>query len=40
MPIGKKHKEQRGKNFLLLGVLIAFLAIIYYVTVLKLGGGA
>ena len=36
MPIHDRHKQQRAKNFLLLGLLIAFIGIVYAVTILKM----
>jgi hypothetical protein len=32
------HKRQRGKNLALLGVLLALIALLYFVTMARLGG--
>lgn len=36
MPLGEAHRRQRQKNFFLLGVLLALVAALYYLAILKL----
>jgi len=36
MPLSKRHKEQQGKNFVLLFILCAIMALIFGVTLLKM----
>lgn len=36
MPIEDRHRKQRGKNLLLLALLVAFIAIVYMVTIIKM----
>lgn len=38
MPIGPAHKRQRSKNLFLLGVLLLFVAGLFYLTILKISG--
>jgi F0F1-type ATP synthase membrane subunit b/b' len=38
MPKGKMHDKQRGKNFALLWVLVAFVALLYIMGAVKIGG--
>jgi len=33
------HRKQRGKNLALMAALLAFCALIYLVTLVRLGGG-
>lgn len=39
MPITDQHKKQKGKNLLLLLVLVGLIGIVYYVTILKMSSG-
>ena len=32
------HKQKRKKNFAVLGLIIAFIAIIWFVTMIRIGG--
>ena len=38
MPIGEAHKRQRAKNFFLLGVLLALVAGLFYLSIIKVTG--
>ena len=38
MPIGPAHKRQRSKNYFLLGVLVALIAGLFYLTMIKIRG--
>lgn len=38
MPIGPAHKRQKRKNYFLLAVLVAIVALFYYLTMLKIRG--
>jgi hypothetical protein len=35
MPLHDRHKEQRGKNYLLLGILLSILVILYIISASK-----
>jgi|GEM_PF-5180447 hypothetical protein len=32
------HRRQRGKNFVVAGAVIAFVSIVYFVTIVKMSG--
>lgn len=36
MPFGLKHKQQRKKNLILTLILVLFIAIVYYMTIVKM----
>ena len=38
MPIGETHKRQRAKNFFLFGVLVALVAGLFYLSIIKITG--
>jgi len=38
MPISSQHRKKRGKNFLVLGVLLSIIGLLYYLTMLKIRG--
>lgn len=38
MPIGPAHKRQRSKNWFMLAVLLAWVAAVYYLAIIKIGG--
>jgi hypothetical protein len=38
VPIGPAHNRQRAKNRVLLGVLLSIVALLFYLTVLKIKG--
>jgi cbb3-type cytochrome oxidase subunit 3 len=37
MPHHERHKTQRSKNWLLMSILLLFIAVIYALTLVKLG---
>lgn len=37
MPHHERHKQQRVKNLVMLAILVAFIAVVYYMTILKFG---
>ena len=38
MPYGKRHNAQKRKNYLLLAILVALMAVFYVLTLLKISG--
>lgn len=36
MPIGQLHKDRKKKNFLVLGIIVAWVALIFVISVLKM----
>jgi len=36
MPIDERHRQQRSKNWVLLGLLVGFAAIFFCLTIIKL----
>lgn len=40
MPITELHKRKRTKNFTVAGILVAIMALLFAVTLVKLSGGA
>ena len=38
MPKGEAHRRQRGKNYVLLAILLALVAGFYYLTIVKIQG--
>lgn len=39
MPITELHKRKRAKNFTLAGILLGIMALLFVLTLVKLGGG-
>ena len=37
MPINEEHKRKKSKNYILLAILVAVMAMFYYISVLKIG---
>lgn len=37
MPINERHYKQKTKNYALLAILVAFIALMYSLTMLRLG---
>lgn len=40
MPIDDLHKRKRAKNFMVLGALVAWIALIWIVTMVKIANGS
>jgi hypothetical protein len=38
MPLSDTHRRKRGKNYFALAVLVAFVAALFYLTMLKVRG--
>ena len=38
MPLAPRHKEQRSKNFTLLVILVALVAVLFVLTMMKISG--
>jgi len=38
MPLSETHRRKRSKNYFALAVLVAFVAGLFYLTMLKVGG--
>ena len=38
-PRSEQHRRKRAKNFMLLGVLAAFVILVYIVSIIRMGGG-
>ena len=39
MPIGENHHRSRAKNIALAGILIAFVLLLYFGAMVRVGGG-
>lgn len=39
MPESPRHKQQRGKNYLLLILLLVMMLVVYGLTITRMGGG-
>jgi len=39
MPIGESHRRSRAKNIALAGILIAFVLLLYFGAMVRVGGG-
>lgn len=40
MPLSPLHKKQRAKNFALLAILLAMMAVFFAITVIRLGSAS
>lgn len=40
MPISEQHKQKRGRNIALAGVLFFLVVLFFVVSIVKMGGGA
>lgn len=40
MPITELHKKKRRKNLAILAILLGFIAMIWVITMIRIGGGA
>jgi hypothetical protein len=39
MPLSDMHQRKKGKNYAMLAALLAFIAVVFFVTIIRMKGG-